>query len=344
MPSKRKSKPRSNTTSSHESKRAIFTALAANVGIAISKFIAFLLTGATSLLAESVHSLVDSSNQILLLVGSHQSKRKATRAHPFGYGRAHFLYAFIVSIVLFSMGGMFAIYEGIHKIQEPTVINQVIIAYAVIVLSMIFEGAALRTALREARSFKPKSQSWWTFLQETKSINHIVLALEDSAALIGLTIAGLGVTLSYVTGNPVWDGVSTLLIGALLICVAVVLFREAQSLLIGEAADAATERKIRKTTLEIKDIDRVVDLKTLYTGPQELFIAMKVTVGRNDEAHAISRAIDEVEARLRQEFPIARLIYIEPDIYKSPKQQKVSDHAIKTSLKERVKGARRRQQ
>lgn len=331
MSSKRKSKPHS-TTSHHESKGAIFAALAANIGIAISKFVAFLLTGATSMLAESVHSLADSSNQVLLLIGSHQSKRRPTRMHPFGYGRAHFLYAFIVSIVLFSVGGMFAIYEGIHKIQEPTMINSPIIAYVVIGLAMLFEGAALRTALHEAKSFKPQAQSWWVFLQETKSINHIVLALEDSAALVGLTIAGLGITTSLLTGNPIWDGVATLLIGALLICVAVVLFREAQSLLIGEAADAPTERKIRETILQVEDIDKVVDLKTLYTGPNELFIAMKVTVGHQDTASTVSRAIDEVEALLRKEFPIARLIYIEPDVYKSLEQQKVSDHAVKKAL------------
>lgn len=331
MPSKRKSKPHP-TTSYHESKGAIFTALAANIGIAVSKFIAFLLTGATSLLAEAVHSVADSSNQILLLIGSHQSKRKATRTHPFGYGRAHFLYGFIVSIVLFSLGGMFAVYEGIEKIQHPVMIDAPIIAYTVIVIAMVFEGTALRTALHEVKGFKPKTQSWWRFFQETKSINHIVLALEDSAALIGLTLAGMGVTLALVTGSPVWDGISTLLIGLLLVAVAVILFREVQSLLIGEAVDVATERKIRKTILEVDDIDQVVDLKTLYTGPQELFIAMKVIVGRRDTAYAVARAIDEVEARLRQEFPIARLIYIEPDIYKSREQQKISDHAIKETL------------
>ena len=335
MSSKRKLKPRS-TSSTHESKGAIFAALAANVGIAISKFVAFLITGASSMLAEAVHSLADSSNQILLLIGSHKSKRKPTRTHPFGYGRAHFLYAFIVSIVIFSVGGMFAVYEGMHKIQDPVMIDTPIVAYVVIAVSMIFEGAALRTALREARSFKPKTQSWWQFLQETKSVNHIVLALEDSTALIGLMFAAIGVTLSLVTGNPTWDGVATLCIGMLLVCVAVILFREAQSLLIGEAADGTTERKIRQIVLEVEDIDKVVDLKTLYTGPQELFIAMKVTVGRNDEAHEISRAIDDVEARLRHEFPIARLIYIEPDIYKSPAQQKISDNAVKRSLRQRL--------
>lgn len=319
--------------SAKDSKGAIFTAFAANIGIAISKFVAFLITGATSLLAEAVHSAVDSSNQILLLIGDKQAKKRPTRTHPFGYGRAHFLYAFIVSIVLFSMGGVFAIYEGIHKIQHPTTLESPIVAYVVLVIAMGLEGFALRTALKEARSFKPKKQPWWKFLQQTKSVNHIVLALEDSAALIGLALATLGVTLTLVTDNPLWDGVSTLAIGALLIIVAIILFREVKSLLIGESVDRATEKKMRDIIISVEGIDQVVDLKTLYVGPQELFIAMKVTVGAEDNASFVALTIDEVEARLRQAFPIARLIYVEPDLYKTRKQQKLADKAVADTIK-----------
>jgi len=318
--------------SAKEGKGAIWTSFAANIGIAISKFIAFLLTGATSLLAESIHSVVDSSNQILLLIGGRQSRQKPTHTHPFGYGRAHFLYAFIVSIVLFSLGGVFAIYEGIEKMLHPEEIISPLIAYVVLLAAMLFEGFALRTALKEAQTFKPKSQNWWQFLQQTKSVNHVVLALEDSAALVGLSLAAIGLTLTLVTGNPMWDGIGTLCIGVLLILVAYFLFNEVKSLLIGEAVDVATEKRMREIILSVEGADHVVDLKTLYVGPMELFVAMKVTVGAEDNASIVAQTIDEIEARLRREFPIARLIYVEPDLYKTKRQQRADDTATRRAL------------
>lgn len=316
----------------HEGKGAILAAFIANVGIAISKLIAFMLTGASSMLAEAVHSMADSNNQILLYVGIKKSRKAPSRKHPFGYGRAHFVYAFMISIVLFLLGGAFAIYEGIHKVLHPVMIESPIVAYVVLAVAMLLEGFALRTAIREAREFKPKGQNWWRFLQDTKSVNHVVLAMEDSAALVGLSFATIGITLSLVTGNPIWDAVATLMIGGLLIFVAVFLFREIQSLLIGESVDAETEQRMRSAVLSVDDVDHIVDLKTLYTGPSELFVAMKVIVGGNDSAKTVAAAIDEAEARLRREFPIARLIYIEPDIYKSKRQQKMSDEAVQQSI------------
>lgn len=319
-----------------ESKKAIFAAYIANVGIAISKFIAFLMTGATSMLAEAVHSFVDSSNQILLLIGIKQSKKLPSKTHPFGYGRAHYLYAFIVSIVLFSLGGIFAVYEGAQKVINPTAIESPAIAYFVLSIAVLLEGYALLTVTKEARSFKPKNQNWWQFLKRTKSINHIVLALEDSAALIGLLIAGLGITISLLTSNPVWDGVSTLLIGLLLVIVAIILFREVKSLLIGEAADPLTEFEIRKIVLASSYVNQIVDLKTLYVGPLELFIAMKVIVDSKSSATNITETIDEIEARIRQAYPIARLIYIEPDLYKTAKEQKISDSKMQIIAKKHL--------
>ena len=311
--------------SAKEGKGAIFASLAANVGIAISKFVAFFITGSSALLAEGVHSVADSSNQILLLVGGKQSRRKPTSTHPFGYGRAHFLYAFIVSIVLFSIGGVFAAYEGIEKIMHPKMIEAPIVAYGVLAVAMLFEGLALRTVLREARTFKPKNQNWWQFLQQTKSVNHVVLALEDAAALLGLSFATIGISLALITNNPIWDGIGTLLIGGLLIFVAVILFREVKSLLIGEAVDSKTEAQMRKIILSVEEVDHLVDFKTLYVGPMELFIAMKVTVGSEDSAKVVTRAIDEIEARLRKAFPIARLIYVEPDLYRTKAEQLKTD-------------------
>lgn len=314
--------------SAKEGKGAIFASFAANIGIAICKFIAFSVTGATSMLAEAVHSVVDSSNQVLLLIGGRQSRRKPSRTHPFGYARAHFLYAFIVSIVLFSLGGVFAIVEGIEKIRHPETLNHPFVAYAVLVIAMVFEGLALRTVLREARSFKPVGQGWWQFLRQTKSVNHVVLAFEDTAALLGLFFAATGITITLLTGNPLWDGVGTLLIGFLLVAVAVILFREVKSLLIGEAADDEMEKLMLGIIEGVAGVDRVVDLKTLYVGPMELFIAMKVIVAHDDSARAVALMIDEVEARLRQAFPIAKLIYIEPDLYKTASGQKRSDEAV----------------
>lgn len=318
--------------STKQPKGAIFASLAANIGVGISKFIAFVITGSSAMLAEGIHSIADSSNQVLLLLGDKQAKRAPDQAHPFGYGRAHFLYAFIVAIVLFTLGGIFAIYEGYHKIHDPHMIEAPIVAYVVLAVAMVLEGFALRTAMKEASSFKPKDQNWWQFLRKTKSINHVVLTLEDSAALIGLTFAALGISLSLATNNPIWDGIGTLLIGALLVVVATILFIEAKSLLIGEAVDPATERKMRQIILSVDDVDHVVDFKTLYTGPNDIFIAMKVTVGAEDSAYEVARAIDEIEARLRHEFPIAKLIYVEPDLYKTRSQQKATDAEIERSL------------
>ena len=284
------------------------------------------------MLAEAVHSMADSSNQILLYIGTKKSRKAPSRVHPFGYGRAHFVYAFMISIVLFVLGGVFAMYEGIHKVLHPTMIEAPMVAYAVLVAAMLLEGFALRTAMKEAKEFKPKNQTWWRFLQDTKSVNHVVLAMEDSAALLGLSFATMGITASLLTQNPVWDAVATMMIGGLLVFVAIFLFREIQSLLIGESVDADTDKKMRKVVMSVEDVDHLVDLKTLYTGPNELFIAMKIIVSGNDSAKVVANAIDEVEARLRREFPIARLIYIEPDVYKSKRQQKLSDEATRQSI------------
>jgi cation diffusion facilitator family transporter len=319
---------------SHEGKGAIFASLAANLGIAASKFIAFLLTGASSMLAESIHSVADSSNQVLLLIGGKRAKKEATKTHPFGYGRAHFLYAFIVSIVLFTLGGLFAIYEGIHKIQHPEELNNPIVAYVVLGIAMTLEGLALRTVLKEAKSFKPTDQNWWNFIRKSKSVNHIVLAMEDTAALLGLCFALTGITLSLITGNGVWDGIGTLFIGGLLVVVAIILFAEVKSLLIGEGADDDTLAIIEEEILKVEVVNSIVDLKTLYVGPAEMFIAMKVTVDAEDSASVVSVAIDEIEARIRHRVPFAKLIYVEPDLQKSPEQHKALDDKLAALLNE----------
>lgn len=302
--------------SAAEGKGAIFASLIANLGIAVSKFVAFLITGASSMLAESVHSVADSSNQVLLLIGGKRAKREPTQAHPFGYGRAHFLYAFIVAIVLFTLGGLFAIYEAVHKIQHPEALQKPLVAYLVLAIAITLESFALRTVLKEAKEFKPAGQTWWQFIRQSKSVNHVVLALEDTAALIGLLFALVGITLSLVTKNALWDGIATLCIGVLLVVVAVVLFLEVKSLLIGEAVSLEDDAKLREIILQAPEVNHVIDLKTLYVGPQELFIAMKVTVDHDDTAELVAQVIDDIEVRIRDQFPIAKLIYIEPDLYR----------------------------
>lgn len=318
--------------SSHDGKGAIFASLAANLGIAVSKFIAFALTGASSMLAEGIHSVVDSSNQVLLLIGGKNSKKQASKTHPFGYGRAHFFYAFIVSIVLFSLGGIFALYEGIHKIQHPEPMVNPLIAYIVLVISFTLEALALKTVMKEAKTFKPKDQSWWSFIRKSKSVNHIILTMEDTAALTGLTFAFIGITLSVITKNGLWDGIGTICIGVLLIGVASILFVEVKSLLIGEGADEELVQVILDQISKVETVNSVVDLKTLYVGPAELFIAMKVMVDHNDSAIVISEAIDEIEGRIRRAVPFAKLIYIEPDLRKSNEEQKVNDEKLKLKL------------
>lgn len=316
----------------HEGRGAIFASLAANLGIAASKFVAYLLTGASSMLAEAVHSVVDSSNQVLLLIGGRRSKKQATKTHPFGYGRAHFLYAFIVSIVLFSLGGLFAIYEGVHKISHPEELEFPLIAYIVLAIAFTLEAFALRTVLKEAKSFKPSGQGWWQFIRQSKSINHVILMMEDSAALTGLVFATAGITLSLLTGNPVWDGIGTILIGVLLVGVAVILFVEVKSLLIGEAADEQTVEAMRQIVLGVSEVNQIIDLRTLYVGPLELFVSMKITVDHDDTADVVARTIDEVEARLRHAFPMIKLMYVEPDLFKTPEEHARVDREIAATI------------
>lgn len=291
---------------------ALVAAFLANVGIAISKFIAFIVTGSASMLAEAIHSMADSSNQVLLYFGGREAKKSPTKEHPFGFGRAHFLYAFLVSIILFSLGGAFAIYEGIHKIIRPEMIESPVIAYVVLGIAVLLEGFALKTALHEARSFKPESQDWWQFLRRTKSVNHIVLALEDSTALIGLSVAAIGITLTLTTGNPVWDGVASLVIGLLLATVALVLYREIRSLLIGESVSPRIGREMREIILGVEGVDKILDLKTIYTGPTEMLVTMEIEVSKNKTAKSIDSMVHEIEYGIRSTFSAAKLIYIEP--------------------------------
>ena len=294
--------------------RAIIAALLANLGIAVTKFIAYLVSGSSSMLAESIHSLADSGNQVLLLIGGKRARREATALHPFGYGRERYVYAFIVSIVLFTVGGLFSVYEGVHKIQHPEPIRDAWLPITVLIIAMVLEGLSLRTAVGESNEVRPQGQGWVQFVRRAKAPELPVVLLEDSAALLGLVLAMFGVVTAVVTGNGVWDGVGTILIGALLVAVAVVLGIETKSLLLGEGASAADVRAIQEALTAGDGIARVIHMKTLYLGPDELLVAAKVAIPKADTGADIAAAIDAAEARIRAAVPVARVIYLEPDL------------------------------
>ncbi len=296
--------------------RAIVAALLANLGIAISKFVAFLVTGSSSLLAESVHSVADTGNQGLLLLGGRRAQRVADVEHPFGYGRDRYFYAFVVALVLFSLGSLFAWYEGYQKVRHPHELDSAGVAVGVLLVAIVLEGLSFRTAVRESNRVKAPSTSWWGFIRRSKAPELPVVLLEDAAALLGLVFALAGVTLTLVLDQPVWDGVATLAIALLLGGVAAVLAVEMKSLLLGEAASAAEVRRIHRALTNSPDITRVIHLKTMHLGPEELLVAAKIELTAGRDIAAVAAAIDEAERRVRATVPIARVIYLEPDVFR----------------------------
>ncbi len=295
--------------------RAILAALFANLGIAVTKFIAFLLTSSSSMLAESVHSVADSSNQALLLLGGKRARRTATPEHPFGYGRERYIYAFIVSIVLFSVGGLFALYEGWHKLQDPHPIDAwKWVPVLVLVVAIALESYSFRTAIVESNHVRG-DQSWPEFVRRAKAPELPVVLLEDLGALVGLILALFGVGLTLLTDNGVWDGIGTVCIGVLLVVIAVVLALETKSLLLGEAAGPEQQRLIDDALEAEPLVERVIHMRTLHLGPDELLVAAKIAGANQDTAGDVAHAIDAAERRIRDAVPIARVIYLEPDIY-----------------------------
>jgi cation diffusion facilitator family transporter len=294
--------------------RAIVAALSANLGIAVTKFVAFLLTRSSSMLAESIHSLADSGNQLLLLIGGRRAARAATPEHPFGYGRQRYVYAFVVSIVLFSVGGLFALYEGVHKWLHPEPITGRWwwVPLLVLVVSIGLEGYSFRTAIVESDRTRG-AQSWPQFVRTAKSPELPVVLLEDTAALLGLVLALFGVGLTLITGDGRWDGAGTALIGVLLVIVAGILAIEMNSLLIGEAASLEQVAAIERALLG-GAVQRVIHMKTMHLGPEELLVAAKIAVGPLERAADVAEAIDAAERRVRVAVPIARMIYLEPDV------------------------------
>ena len=298
--------------SSGGSNRAVIAALGANLGIALIKFVAFAITMSSAMLAEGVHSVVDSGNQVLLLIGGRRSQREATREHPFGFGRDRFLYAFLVALTLFTAGGLFALYEGIEKVQHPHHLDSPAVALIVLVVAAGLESFSFRTAIVESAKVKGHD-SWYGFIRHSKTPELVVVLLEDFAALIGLFFALIGVGLATITDNARWDGVGSIAIGLLLITVAFVLIVEVKSLLIGESAAPGVVDAIA-AALVGGGIDRVIHLRTMHLGPDELLVGAKVAMPATQSLAGVAQAIDAAEERVRSAVPSARVIYLEPDL------------------------------
>lgn len=297
--------------------KAIIAAFLANFGIAVTKFIAWAFSGSSSMLAEGVHSLADSGNQLLLLLGGRRAKQAADASHPFGYGRVRFVYAFVVAIVLFSIGGVFSVYEGISKLRDPHPLTVWWLPVLVLVIAIVLESFSLRTAVRESRPHKGDG-SWYNFIRRSKAPELPVVLLEDLAALLGLAFALVGVVLTVITGNGLFDGIATICIGVLLIGVALIVGVEVKSLLVGEGADPEDVRKIHVALLESADIDRIIHMKTLYLGPDEFMVGVKVSLQPSRTMNEVSYIINLAEKRVRAAVPAARVIYIEPDVWVDP--------------------------
>jgi cation diffusion facilitator family transporter len=298
------------------STRAIIAALLANAGIAVAKFIGYLITGSSSMLAESVHSVADTSNQGLLLFGQRRARKEADRLHPFGYGRSRYFYSFVVALVLFTLGSVFALYEGYHKISHPEPLTSPVVAIAILVVAIALESYSFRTAVVESRPLKG-SGSWWRFIRASRNPELPVVLLEDTGALIGLLFALIGVGLTVITGDAIWDGVGTISIGVLLGVIAVILMVEMHSLLIGEGATSDQERAIREALETTPHIDRVIHLRTQYLGPDEMLVGAKIALAPECDLATIADVINDAEARIRASVPAARVIYLEPDLYRS---------------------------
>ncbi len=298
-------------------RRAIVAALFANLGIAIAKFVGYLATGAASMLAEAVHSVADTSNQALLLWGSNAARREPTEDHPFGFGQERYFWSFVVALVLFSLGSLFAIYEGVSKLQHPHELASPLWAVGILVMAIGLETYSFRTAVVESRPLL-RGRSWWRFVRTSKQPELPVVLLEDLGALVGLFLALAGVGLATVTGDARWDALGSIAIGVLLGVIAVVLAIEMKSLLMGEAAAPENREKIRAALLADEAVRRVIHLRTMHQGPDQLLVAAKVEFSGELPFRAVAQAIDAAEARVRAEVPIASLIFVEPDVWKPP--------------------------
>jgi len=313
--------------------RAVFAAFAANLGIALIKFVAFLITGSASMLAESVHSVADAGNEVLLIIGRGRSRRPRSEEHPFGFGRERYFYGFVVSVMLFTVGATFSVYDGIHKIVNPEPVRSPGVAFAVLGLSAVLEAFSLRTGIAEANRVRG-GRSWGSFIRRTKAPELPVVLVEDLAALIGLAFAFAGIGLAVLTGDARWDGAGSLAIGLLLATAAGILAVETKSLLIGESASADMQAVIVAALEDGPEVVRVIHLRTVHISPDSLLVTAKIAVRNTDTAAQIAAAIDAAENRVRAAVPIATTIYLEPDIYR-PARADQTDPSIRAVIRGR---------
>lgn len=293
--------------------KAVLAALVANLGIAASKFAAFAVTGSSSMLSEAIHSVADSANQVLLLIGGRRAQRQADVQHQFGYARTRYVYAFVVAIILFLMGGMFSLYEGLHKIQHPEEVRDVGVALGVLLVAMALESYSFRTALREANTSRG-GRSLFAYIRRARQPELPVVLLEDSGALVGLVFALFGVSMAAVTGDGRWDGLGAMAVGMLLVVIAVFLAFEMSSMLVGESALPEQQSAIADALVGTELVDRVIHLRTLHVGPDDLLVAAKIAIGGTDTARDIARGIDAAERAIRSAVPEATYIFLEPDL------------------------------
>ena len=296
------------------SRKAIVAAFGANLGIAIAKFTGFLITGSAGLAAESVHSLADTANQGLLFLGGSRAAKERDAEHPFGHERERFFWAFIVALILFSLGGLFALVEGINKLRHPHETESMMVAIVILGVAIVLEGFSLRTAVKETRHVKPAGQSYWQFIRTAKQPELPTVLLEDIAAETGLVIAFAGVLLGHFTGNPRWDAAGSVAIGVLLIVVAAILGMEMKSLLIGETASAADRANLESALHGSPHVARVIYMHTQHVGPEAILVAAKVIFDPALPAGEVSQAIDVAELNMRSAVPQAKYIFIEPDV------------------------------
>ena len=300
--------------SAEGSRKAILAAFFANLGIAISKFIGFAISGSASMLAEAIHSCADTGNQLLLMLGGKRAKRQATEEHSFGYGRERYFWSFAVALVLFSVGGLFAIYEGIHKLQDPHPPQDYVLIMVILVVAILLECYSMRTAVVETRKVKPKGQSYWGFVRHTKSAELPVVLLEDLGALIGLFLALFGVSMAHVTDDGRWDALGSIAIGVLLVVIAVILVIQMKSLLIGESATAEARAAIEAAIVGGAGVRSVIHMRTVHLGPEEILVAAKIELESSVTYEQLAGAINDAEARVRAAAPDVKTIYLEPDV------------------------------
>jgi cation diffusion facilitator family transporter len=296
------------------SNKAVIAALLANLGIAVAKFVGFAFTRSASMLAEAIHSVADSGNQALLLFGGKQAQRRATPQHPFGYGRERFFWAFVVAVVLFTLGSLFSLSEGIQKLRHPHEPQFLIVAVGILSAAIVMESLSFRTAIIESNHVR-RGDSWWSFIRHARVPELPVVLLEDLGALVGMLLALAGVGLTRLTGNANWDAYATIAIGVLLGVIAIVLCVEMKSLLIGESAVARDAEAIRTALEGCPGIHRFIHMRTQHLGPDELLVGAKIEFEPQLTAAEVARAIEDAEHRVRQRVPSARVIYLEPGIF-----------------------------